>query len=217
MKNLPVISLVINLVLAVAVAILFYLHFSMACCKPEQSASVAANQTVEEDSLKNVPVPVIANVSNKANVVFIDYDSLITNYEFYKKIQKDLEAKLRSAESELLNKQTKLEKDYAEYQEKQSLYTDAMKQQKEQQLMADNQALVELKQKKEQQFNDQQKQLNEKLINNLYGYFKRLAKENKFDYILSYQRGVPGVLYGNDSLDITKNIIEGLNKEYKKK
>ena len=151
-----------------------------------------------------------------AKVVFIDYDSLISNYDFYKKIQQDLQGKLKSAENELLSRQAKLEKDYADYQQKASLFTDAMKQEKEQQLMAENQALVELKQKKEQQFAEQQKQLNDKLLNNLYGYFKRLAKENKFDYILSFQRGAPGVVYGNDSLDVTRSIIDGLNKEYSK-
>ena len=221
MKNLAQISLALNLLLAIAVAVLFYLHFSYASKSisvvAEQAAPVAKEETEEEAAIKNLPVPVIANMSNKANIVFIDYDSLIANYDFYKKIQKDLQVKLQSVEKELTDKQMKLQKDVAEYQEKQSLYTDQMKQQKEQQLMADEQALMELKQKRELQFTDQQKQLNEKLLNNLYGYFKRLAKENKVDYVMSYQRGVPGVLYGNDSLDITKNVLNGLNKEYKKK
>ncbi len=212
MKNLPVISLVFNLILTVAVAVLFYLHFSGSCSKAG-SPSVAAKSG--GDSLANIPVPVISAMSG-AKVVFIDYDSLISNYDFYKKIQQDLQGKLKSAENELLSRQAKLEKDYADYQQKASLFTDAMKQEKEQQLMAENQALVELKQKKEQQFAEQQKQLNDKLLNNLYGYFKRLAKENKFDYILSFQRGAPGVVYGNDSLDVTRSIIDGLNKEYSK-
>ena len=216
MKNLPVISLVLNLILAVAV--LFYLHFSNASPKAAAPAvAIASSEPATEDTLlQNAPVPVIANMGADAKVVYVQYDSLITNYDFYKKIQRDLEAKLKSAEAELMGKQAKLEKDYADYQEKQSLYTDAMKQEKEQQLMAQNQELTELKQKREQQFAEQQKALSEKLLNSLSGYIKRIAKQNKFDYVLSYQRGVPGVLYGKDSLDITSTVIEGLNKEYRK-
>jgi len=220
-KNLPVISLVLNLILAVAVGVLFYLHFADVRPKTVSAATATAKTEQADDSLlKNAPVPVIANMGagSKVKVVYVDYDSLISNYDFYKKIQKDLEVKLRSAENELMNQQAKLEKDYLDYQQKQSLYNDEMKQEKEKQLMADNQALTELKQKREQQFGEQQKQLTEKLLINLDSYIKRLAKENKIDFILSYQKGIPGsILYGNDSLNITGSILEGINKDYKKK
>ena len=44
-------------------------------------------------------------------------------------------------------------------------------------------------------------------------YLKSYAEENNIDLILSYTRG-GAVWYGKDALDVTKAVIEGLNKEY---
>lgn len=41
-------------------------------------------------------------------------------------------------------------------------------------------------------------------------------KDGKYDYILSYQYGVSLVLYANPVLDITNDVVNGLNELYKK-
>jgi len=41
-------------------------------------------------------------------------------------------------------------------------------------------------------------------------------KDGKYDYILSYQYGVSLVLYANPALDITDDVVNGLNELYKK-
>ncbi|HEX8547471.1 MAG TPA: OmpH family outer membrane protein [Cytophagaceae bacterium] len=210
-KNL---SLGINIVLAIAVIILYFLHFS----KSEGSQPTAVKNevaTATNDSMPIGPVPIIENVgANSGKVVYVNYDSLMENYDFYKKISKDLEGKLKNTETELMAKQKKLEEDYQQYQQNQAMMTEQHRATKEQQLMLDNQKLVELRDRKSQQLASQEKELNDKLLSNLYGYFRKLAVQNNFSYILTYKKGVPGVLYGSDSLDITKTVVQGLNKEY---
>lgn len=210
MKNL---SLILNGVLFVMVAILFYLHFK------SPSQNVAAPVVVmQKDSTSNTAVPQFHNLSaSSGKVVFIDYDSLVQNYDFFKKIQKDLEIKLKNSEAELISKQKKLEEDYETYMKGQSMMTDQHKATKEAQLQQQNNEILQLRDEKGKQFASQEQELNEKLLNKLYGYFQRMAKENNFAYILTYKRGVPGVVYGSDSLDITKKVVQGLNAEYRKK
>ena len=56
-----------------------------------------------------------------------------------------------------------------------------------------------------------------KLLNNVYeqvqGFMKDYAKENGIDIILNYTRG-GAVWYATDAIDVTKSVIEGLNKKY---
>lgn len=205
------ISLILNIVLLIAVGILYFLHFKS---KSENTAPISAVST--KDSLQEVEVPIIRNVgATTGKIVYINYDSLVENYEFFTKIQKDLETKLRNSEAELLQKQKKFEEDYQFYMQNQAMMTDQHRQSKEQQLKADQQKLIDMQQQKAQQLANQEQDLNEKLLSNLYGYFNKLAKQNNFAYILTYKKGMPGVVYGTDSLEITKEVIEGLNKEYK--
>ncbi|MFM7901379.1 MAG: OmpH family outer membrane protein, partial [Bacteroidota bacterium] len=44
----------------------------------------------------------------------------------------------------------------------------------------------------------------------LVGVLKELNKSNNFFYVLGYQRN-NGILFANDSLDITKQVLEELN------
>lgn len=209
MKNL---SLILNGVLFLLVGILFYLHFQTPNATPSTPSVV-----VQTDS-SNMAVPQFHNLaSSSGKVVYIDYDSLVQNYDFFKKIQRDLEVKLKNSEAELVSKQKKLEDDYETYMKGQSMMTDQHKATKEAQLQQQNNEILQLRDEKGRQFASQEQELNEKLLNKLYGYFQRMAKENNFAYILTYKRGVPGVVYGSDSLDITKQVVEGLNAEYRKK
>jgi len=210
-KNL---SLILNAVLFLLVGILFYLHFQ----SNKTPAVVESPMVFEKDSTSNAPVPQFHNLgASSGKIVFIDYDSLVQNYDFFKKIQKDLEFKLKNSESELISKQKKLEEEYQTYMQGQAMMTEQHRATKEAQLQKQNAEILALRDEKGRQFANQEQELNEKLLNKLYGYFQKMAKKNNFSYIFTYKRGVPGVVYGSDSLDITKQVVDGLNAEYKQK
>lgn len=211
MKNL---SLILNAVLFLLVGILFYLHFQ----SNKTPAVVESPMVFEKDSTSNERVPQFHNLgASSGKIVFIDYDSLVQNYDFFKKIQKDLEFKLKNSESELISKQKKLEEEYQTYMQGQAMMTEQHRATKEAQLQKQNAEILALRDEKGRQFANQEQELNEKLLNKLYGYFQKMAKKNNFSYIFTYKRGVPGVVYGSDSLDITKQVVDGLNAEYKQK
>jgi outer membrane protein len=46
--------------------------------------------------------------------------------------------------------------------------------------------------------------------------FLKHHKTKSYNFVLGYQKG-GGILYANDSLDITREVVVGLNNEYKSK
>ncbi|WP_028978804.1 OmpH family outer membrane protein [Sporocytophaga myxococcoides] len=209
-NNLVKISLILNGLLVVAVAVLFYFHFK----QPSSVAATSEGKTEDTVSIANIEMP---KVPNARKIVFFNYDSLTTKYEFFKKIQRDMEARARGIENELMKKEQKLQEDYEFYQKNAGAMTEQHREAKERELTTAQQELMALKENRSEQFAIQQQELNKQLMDKLYGYFNKLSKENNFDYILTYQKGLPGVVFGADSLDITKELVEGLNREYKKK
>ncbi|MBO9698908.1 MAG: OmpH family outer membrane protein [Sporocytophaga sp.] len=209
-NNLVKISLILNGLLVVAVAILFYLHFK----QPAALSATSEGKTEDTVSVANIEMP---KVPSARKIVFFNYDSLTAKYEFFKKIQREMEAKARGIENELMRKEQKLQEDFEFYQKNAGAMTEQHREAKERELTTAQQELMALKENRSEQFANQQQELNKQLMDKLYGYFNKLSKENNFDYILTYQKGLPGVVYGTDSLDITKELIEGLNREYKKK
>ena len=62
------------------------------------------------------------------------------------------------------------------------------------------------------QLQSEESDMNDSIHNNLTRYLKEYNKEKNYLFILGYQRG-SGILLASDSLDITKDVLKGLNKE----
>lgn len=194
MKNA---SLVLNAVLAVAVAVLYYLHFS----ENKTTGPVSATTT------KSAPV---------RKTVYVNVDSLLTNYEYFKDTRKVLESKRFQLDNELNNKGRSLQNEVAFFQQRaqtmtmeQGRATEAALQKKQQDLVAYRDRII-------QQLSLEEQKKNEELYNQIHDYLRKVNKQNQFDFVMGYSRG-GGILYADSTLDATKTIIAGLNKEYQEK
>ena len=54
----------------------------------------------------------------------------------------------------------------------------------------------------------------EKLYDKVTAYLKKHAQEKGYKMVLTYSKGNPSVLFADSSLDISKEVIDGLNKAY---
>jgi outer membrane protein len=63
--------------------------------------------------------------------------------------------------------------------------------------------------------NDQAKVTNE-LYGNLTTFLKTYGAENGFDVVLKFDRA-SDVLYGNTAIDISQDVVKGLNETYQQK
>jgi outer membrane protein len=55
--------------------------------------------------------------------------------------------------------------------------------------------------------------MNRQVINTIMEYLKKNSSQLNYKYVLGTSFG-GNILYANDSLDITKNIVSGLNENY---
>ncbi|MFN8143648.1 MAG: OmpH family outer membrane protein [Bacteroidia bacterium] len=196
MKNL---SLILNFILLIAVGILYYLHFSNGSEKSSESGTVQEIAKV----LPSVP----------GGIVYVNSDSLLDNYTYFKKKKEELEAKQERIKNELTSESDRLQKDAADYQEKAAGMTDLQRQQTEEQLMARQQKLMDKKDQMLGQLEEEKSKSSEELYLKVSSFIRSLNVNNKYNFVLGYSKG-GGILFANDSLDITGKVLEGLNKEY---
>ncbi|MBC8153453.1 MAG: OmpH family outer membrane protein, partial [Bacteroidetes bacterium] len=195
MKNA---SLVINAVLAVAVAVLYYLHF-----KDQKPATPV------------VTAPIVAEAKGK-DIVYVNVDSLLTKYEFFKDAQKVLASKRFQLDNDLNTRGRSLQNEVAFFQQKAPTMTQEQGQSTEAALQKKQQDLVAYRDRAAQNLAADEQKKNEELYNKIFDYLKRYNKQNKYEFVLGYTKG-GGILFANADNDVTKQILTGLNKEYEEK
>lgn len=197
MKNL---SLILNVILFIAVGYLYVLHFG----KKEQSGTNDATGTIPA-------LPVSAG-----GIVYVNSDSLLEQYEFTKNQKAQLEASQDRIKNELKAQGERLQKEIEEYQQQAVGMTDMQRQQKEEQLAMKQQQYLERRDEALAKLDEEQSRTSEELYDRLAMYLKEFNKDKNYQFILGYQRG-GGILFANDSLNITRQVIEGLNNQYRNK
>jgi outer membrane protein len=218
-KNL---SLILNGVLAVAVAVLYYLHFSCGTGCSTNKAVVADSLTqsvVEVESFSDSAMAFIPDSLPPAgNVAFLNFDVLTEKYQFYKDGVKALEADFRVKQNELVVRQKKLQEDFERYQQLAPSMNEETRAGKEQQLAADEKKLYEFRDALEGSFGEKEAEFNKAFLTKLDGYFSKFGKEKNYDYVFVYSKGGPSyIVYANDKLNITNYTLQALNSQYKKK
>lgn len=187
-------SLIWNVVLSLAVAVLFFLHFSS---KSSDAGAVADGAVVAG-----------------RRTVYVQVDSLLKNYDFFKDTRKELENKNFQLENELTTKGRSLQNEVAFFQQRAATMTPEQARSTEAQLMKKQQDLMAYRDQSAQALGQEEAKKNEELYKNIRSYIDKYNKENGYEYVLGYSLG-GGILFANPSLDVTQKIIDGLNKEYK--
>lgn len=191
--------LIIESILAVALVVLYILHFT---------SGKSANSSVATSST-GTPI------AQSANIAYVYIDSLLNNYDSYHDMRASLAQKQKTMEAELSNKGRNLEKAVGDYQEKaqKGLITRSEAQKIEQQLGVEQQNLVRLRDQLNQQLAEEEQVLNRRLINDIVVYLKEYNKDGRYNFIMSNTFG-GSLLNCPDSLNITKDVLAGLNEKY---
>jgi outer membrane protein len=183
--------LVYCLLLTVAVGYLFY----------------KVNKNTTTASKEEVVVPEGAG----GNIVFINVDTLLEHYNFYKDLREILTKKQDSIDDILKKRGRDLEGEIAMYQKLAGNMTEEQRAKEEDRLGKKQQQLMQFKDDLVHKLSAQEDALQDSLHKHLTSYLKDLNNKTNYHFILGYQRG-SGILLANDSLDITGSVIEGLNK-----
>ena len=193
--------LALNLVMLVGLVILYILHFtgSGSSNNPSGAALAKANK-------------------GAISVAFVNNDSILNNYELVKKMRADLEAKGKRLEAEVAAKQKAFEKDAAYFQDQVAKKTISDKSAQEiyGQLQQNQKSIYELRDRYTADLQRSELDMNVALLDSVTNFLTRYNDKYKFDYIFGYAKG-GNILFANDTLNVTGDVLKALNEEYKKK
>lgn len=149
-------------------------------------------------------------------IVYVNSDSLVNNYEYFKAIRLKLQTLSQQAQNEIAAKGAAFQKEVAAYQKTQSSLNLAQRTATEKRLAQKQQTLQALSQNTGKQLQDEEASQNEKLYDRIAAFLKVYAKSKGYKFVLTYSKTNTSMLYGDDSLDVTKDVTAGLNDDYKK-
>lgn len=218
MKNL---SLVLNAILAIAVAVLYYFQFA------------APKEEVRKNT---VDAAAVDSISTKLKIAYVNTDSLWDEYKLINDIQAELETERAKAERKVEQRTALLEKQLeqmamelqtkmADFESKGRTMNETLRNMKMQELQSlqqnaqsfsleADQEIAGLQQQLQNQLLDKELKGTKKVQDNIKAYLKQYNEDYDFTYVLAYSSEAGGILLGNPALDITTDVVAGLNEVY---
>ena len=191
MKN---INLLLNVIALAAIGVLFILFFNnKKGCSNSNNASVG-----------------------NSNIAYINSDTLWQKYNFVKEIESELDTFETALQASYNTKASAFEKAYTEFMKKgQAGLLSALEQEQiGKKLTAQQDELMKLNQELTLQLNNKTQELNNKVQDTILSFLKKYNEQTNYTYIMQYTKA-GAILVANDSLDITTDVVNKLNDEYK--
>lgn len=168
----------------------------------------------KETTTKTTDKPAVA-VADNEKIVYVNSDSLLTKYQYFKDLKVKLEAKAKAAQQDMAAKGQAFQREAAQYQQQQSTMAADQRAATEERLGRKQQELQAYQQNAGAALQNEQAAENEKLYDKVADYLKEYAKKKGYKMVLSYSKGNGTILFADESLDVTSEVIVGLNDAYK--
>ena len=145
-------------------------------------------------------------------VAYIDTDTLLAKYQYAIDLEQQLKDYTEQQRHYGQQQVEAFQKDYNNYLQNGSTMTLTQQQAKEAELKQRAEKMQTLEQELMAMFAETQATETSKVMNAIYAFVREYnAANQQFDIILTKQ----ATLYINNGMDITDEIVEGLNEEYK--
>ena len=198
-------SLIFNIVLAIAVIALFILHFTDRndACSNTPADDAAANST------EKVSIP-------EGSIVYIQLDSLVSQYDMFNDLRTELEAKAEIIRTDLEKKGISFQRDTKDFENKvkKGLVTSSQAEKMQQDLLNRQAELQNYSMQKQQEIAEEETVMYNRVMDAITTYIEEYNKKKNYSLILTTSPTTNVVLNGNPELDITQEIVGGLNDEY---
>lgn len=192
------------------------LFFAAICAASILSA--CANGSEEGNKTSQATQTVAENVETaqpRGGIVYIQLDRILAEYDMANDLRSVVEAKINSIQQEVNRRGQKLESEIAAYQEKaqKGLMTQSTARAQGEQLQKKEQEFNEYAQTKSNEVNEEQQVMMNQIADAIQTFLDKYNEEKKYDMILANTAGTP-VIAANPALDITEDVLKGLNDEY---
>ena len=194
-------SAVLNIVLLFAVAFLYYLHYGSDKKAKQNTAPLILNK---DSAKRNIPV-----------IAYVELDSLHNSVGFLKENKKMLEAEQRRIATEYENAYHNLAEERDNFLKKGKAITQQEADAFQEKLAKRQQEIEAVKQAGSQKLAEKSAAIMEDMQGKIKDFLNDYNKEKKYTYILATGTGLDYLFYKDSTLNITCDIIEGLNAKMK--
>ena len=196
MKNVSLVISVISLIAAITFGVLFL-------TKDTKKADAPAEGEATEV------------VASKGDIVYIDLDRILMEYDMANDLRAVVETKAQNIQAEITRRGKKLESEVKSFQEKvnKGLMTRSVAEVQQQKLVKQEQEFNEYAAMKQQEMQEEQVVMMNQLGDAIKTFLDNYNAEKQFAMILTNTGGAP-VITADAALDVTDDVLAGLNDEY---
>ena len=196
MKNTSLILSIISLIAVVVFGVLFL-----------TDGSKKAEAQTEEEATEAV--------ASKGSIVYVDLDRFLMEYDMANDLRSVVETKVQNIQAEINRRGKKLENEVKEFQNKidKGLLTRSAAEVQGQKLQQQEADFNNYAAQKQQEIQEEQVVMMNQLGDAIQTYLQKYNEEKQYAMILTNSGGAP-VITADTSLDITDDVLAGLNEEY---
>lgn len=198
MKNA---SPILNVVLLVAVAVLFYLHFSAnKAAAPKLSTASVGGKTA---------VP-----SGDFRIAYFIMDSIDNSFAMMKDVREELTKEEEKMTADLTRMQKRYNDKVTQYQSQQNL-SQVESEKMNREILQMQQQFTTSNQQMQQRLQDMTLRKRQEVKTKIEDFLTEYNKGKGYSYIMAYEPGF--IFYRDSAYNITADLVKGLNNGYKKK
>ena len=146
-------------------------------------------------------------------IAYIDVDSLLANYTYYQDLTEEMMRKEENYRLVIAEENNKLDKEIQDFQKKlqNGVYSSRERAESEQnRLIKKQNSLAEKSEKYSQELLNDRDANSQKISEVVNNFIKEYNKDHGYDLIISKS----SLMFANENMSITADIIEGLNAAY---
>ena len=159
-------------------------------------------------------------VAQKGAIVYFDLDRVLQEYDMANDLSSVVQTKAQSIEQELNRKGNKLQNDVNAFQQKidKGLLTRSVAEAQSSKLQQQQNEFQNYYAQKQQEMQEEQNVMMNQIADAIKAFLDKFNEEKQYALIIANQGSIlpTPVAVGNPELDITDEILEGLNAEYVK-
>lgn len=193
--------LVCNIILLIGLILLYIFHFTGIGAKTMHNPNAAAPVVAKDGVLK---------------IACIDSDTILAKYQYAIDLQEELNKYKEAQEKSYQQQVTQFQKDYQNFIQTGENLTLSQQQATEAELKQRADKLGALEAELTQKVMQKQLDANIELLNRIFAFVREYnAANQQFDIIMRKTFNDSPTMYINPAMDITDEILQGLNEEYK--
>lgn len=198
-----------NVILVIAVVILFVMQFS-------SGNKIEKVKEVEKGVEKEKPQEINGeDIKAPFKIAYVNSDTVAAYYDFSKQMTTKLKSSQSSAESKLKGMYAKYESQRKSFEAEAPIMGQEELQRKAQEIGMLEQSIMQKEQELSASLAKKEAEVMTSYVYETDKFMQVVGKDLGYDYVMSYRVGGP-MLYANPELDITSQVVELLNAEYKK-